>query len=46
MIHPVIDHASNTWQTRIDYAIAEIENLALNQNVDSFVNFKQSLMRT
>jgi len=35
-----------TWQTRIDHAIAEIENLALNQSVDSFVKLQQSPMRT
>ena len=33
-------------KTRIDLAIAEIENLALNQSVDSFVKLQQSPMRT
>ena len=31
------------WQIRIDFAIAEIENLALNQMVDKFVEIIQQL---
>ena len=41
--NPYIDHASNTWQTLTDLAIAEIENLALNQNLDSIVEIIQQL---
>ena len=41
--NPYIDHASNTWQTLIDLAIADIKNVALSQNLDSIVEIIQQL---
>ena len=41
--NPYIDHVSNTWQILIDLAIADIENVALNQNLDSIVEIIQQL---